>query len=379
LQQLAAEPSGGAMAEASRIKASRTSQKLLWLEIIRFASAFAVLVWHYQHFTYVAATPTNFVRDHQPFYSLLKIFYDRGYYGVDIFWCISGFIFFWKYRDAIAKGLIGVRTFFVLRLSRLYPLHLATLLLVAMLQFGYFGSHRYFFVYQHNDFRHFLLQLTMASNWVHAHNKSFNAPIWSISLEILAYAIFFMVLRFLGRSILINVAILVLCSLAQMANLLHPIVECVAFFYAGGFAAIVSQTPTTNLQKAALKGLAIFILAIAPITAWQYKLFDFQEFYLPFLLFYTPTALFLASEKPRAQPGVTRIIEAAGNMTYSSYLMHFPIQLAIALVYSFMNVPIPFYSRSFFMAYISFVLTVSYFVYRYFEAPAQSFIRRKLL
>ena len=42
-----------------------------------------------------------------------------------IFWFslpMSGFIFFWKYREAISDRSIGGRTFFIFRLSRLHPL-----------------------------------------------------------------------------------------------------------------------------------------------------------------------------------------------------------------------------------------------------------------
>jgi peptidoglycan/LPS O-acetylase OafA/YrhL len=53
--------------------------------------------------------------------------YEAGECGVWIFWCISGFIFSWKYRDTISGRSVGGRTFFVFRLSRLYPLHLVTL------------------------------------------------------------------------------------------------------------------------------------------------------------------------------------------------------------------------------------------------------------
>ena len=63
----------------------------------------------------------------------------------------GGFIFFWKYRDTISDSTIGGWVFFVFRLSRLYPLHLATLLLVALLQPLYHRLTGVFFVAQ-NEF-----------------------------------------------------------------------------------------------------------------------------------------------------------------------------------------------------------------------------------
>ena len=106
------------------------NKKLLGLEVVRFFSAFAVLVWHYQHFFFMADNPKDFIREQQPLYFLFSLFYDYGFYGVKVFWYISGFIFFWKYRETISSKSITYKKFFVLRFSRLYPLHFFTLMLV---------------------------------------------------------------------------------------------------------------------------------------------------------------------------------------------------------------------------------------------------------
>jgi peptidoglycan/LPS O-acetylase OafA/YrhL len=81
--------------------------KLLGLEVLRFLTAFAILVFHYRHFASVAHEPAGLVDDRLPLYRLLHVFYHLGPYAVWIFWCISGFIFFWKYRDAIADRSVG--------------------------------------------------------------------------------------------------------------------------------------------------------------------------------------------------------------------------------------------------------------------------------
>src|SRR3982074_3960077 len=99
------------------------SAKILGIELLRFASSLAVLVFHYQHFSYIGAVPVGFVVSQQPFYQLFSLFYNYGFYGVQVFWCISGFIFFWKYGRLIAEARLGGYAFFILRLSRLYPLH----------------------------------------------------------------------------------------------------------------------------------------------------------------------------------------------------------------------------------------------------------------
>jgi hypothetical protein len=152
----------------------QTANKLLGLEALRFLTAFAILVFHYRHFSFVADNPVGLVQERLPLYGPLRALHESGAFGVWVFWCISGFIFFWKYRDPIAGRSVGGWKFFVLRFSRLYPLHLATLLLVALLQPVYFGQHGYFFVYQDNDLPHFLAQLFMAGDWGIVQGYSFD-------------------------------------------------------------------------------------------------------------------------------------------------------------------------------------------------------------
>jgi peptidoglycan/LPS O-acetylase OafA/YrhL len=65
------------------------------IEFLRFFSALMILVFHYVHFTYKGTSlPQNLSNLNLPFYNFLWIFYEFGKYAVQIFWSISGFIFF---------------------------------------------------------------------------------------------------------------------------------------------------------------------------------------------------------------------------------------------------------------------------------------------
>lgn len=355
------------------------ANKLLGLELLRFVAAVAVLLWHYQHFAYVADHAIGLVRDRLPLYGLLQPFYDAGLYGVWAFWCISGFIFFWKYREPIDNRSVGARRFFILRLSRLYPLHLATLVLVAILQSVYFRTHGYFLVYQDNDVRHFLLQTVMASNWGFQHGDSFDGPIWSISVEVLVYAVFFLILRFVTGSVLLNLVIIVACVNARLLHASNHVFDCLAFFYAGGFAAIARRAIVTTRFRLAIESCGWLVVGIYPLLSWIFELTPYEVFPYGFMLTYGPILLFCLSREFSVTASIQRFIEAAGNMTYSSYLLHFPMQLAIALVFSAIKMPIPYYDVTFFVLYMTSTLLAAYLTYRYFEAPAQNIIRIRLL
>jgi len=363
----------------ARVDTPNQNNKLLGLELIRFVTAVAVLVWHYQHFFYVADQPVEFVREQQPLYHGLSLLYQHGYSGVQIFWCISGFIFFWKYRDTIAQRVVGPLKFFVLRYSRLYPLHFGTLLLVALLQGLYFAHQGYFFVYQSNDVRHFIAQLFLASDWLpQGADHSFNGPIWSISVEVLVYLFFFVVLRYVGKSAWINLAVVLLCVAAKAAKVATPILDCLGLFYAGGLGAIALHhfaSRKDNLQAGAVLAAALLV-PLALGRALRLYGVDQQELasYV-FLVAYVPVLLYVAAQDLPLPPLLQRTVAAAGNMTYSSYLLHFPIQLTIALICVSTGQDIPRYSVVFFAAFMLTTLVASYYTYRFFEMPAQNRIR----
>lgn len=352
--------------------------KLLGLEIIRFISALSVLIWHYQHFFYVADKPVDFVRERQPFYSVLGIFYDYGFYGVQVFWCISGFIFFWKYREAIASRAVSYKKFFVLRFSRLYPLHFVTLLLVLVLQAVYFAKNEYFFVYQNNDISHFIYQIFLASNWGFEKGFSFNGPIWSISVEVVAYCFFFVALRNVGKSFFVNVAVLLLCLVAGHFKIESKIFDCLSFFYLGGLSAIAFCYVRTKIYHGRVFYLCLFALFALPAFACVANLRHGKYFDLLFLMLYTPILLFCGAHCFNVPPAIQKVIEAAGNVTYSSYLIHFPVQLFVALCFLGVGQKIPYYSDVFFVGFVFVTLALSCCIYRLFEVPAQNYIRKKL-
>jgi peptidoglycan/LPS O-acetylase OafA/YrhL len=359
----------------TRAAPQNQSNKLLGLEVLRFISALAVLVYHYQHFFYVADKPVDFVREQQPLYPALGFLYQYGLCGVQVFWCISGFIFFWKYRNAIARGVVNHKSFFILRFSRLYPLHFATLLFVALAQPIYFAHQGYYFVYQNNDLTHFILQLFLASNWLVASGHSFNAPIWSISLEVLVYLFFFLALRYISKSAWVNMVVISLCVAAKVARVPTPSVDCLAFFYAGGLAAIALEHCDASSYKNLLAGLALGAAVVVPIAVGATRIYQHEYFTFVFLMTYVPVLLYVAAQNLSVPPTLQKAIAAAGNMTYSSYLLHFPIQLTIALYCALTRHAIPYYSLTFFAAVMLATLVASHYVYRFFEMPAQNYIR----
>ena len=361
-------------------------EKLLGIEIIRFASAFAVLCWHYQHFASVGGTAFHFVRTQEPFYGLLGLFYEHGLLAVQVFWCTSGFIFFYKYRNAIADHEVGGRQFFIFRLSRLYPLHLATLLIVAAQQAAFHHRSGSFFIYKSNDLSHFVAQLFMASYWGIVDGDSFNGPTWSVSVEVLVYFVFFFVLRYIGKSISIHLTILaasagMVFAIAAAGTDAYALPECMFFYYLGGLVAVyLSRSNSIEPRLQSAVSCLAWIIALGFPLVWWLKSVPVLTAHMAIVILGTwlPSVMYCGARVSFTNRAIQKTIETAGNMTYSSYLIQFPIQLAIVMGFSYFSRTVPIYDPQFLALYLLISLILSFFVYKYFERPAQSAIRRRL-
>jgi peptidoglycan/LPS O-acetylase OafA/YrhL len=309
------------------------------------------------------------VRSEQPFYWLLAPFYEFGGYGVEVFWAISGFIFFWKYAAPIRAGAVGATRFFWLRFSRLYPLHLATLLLVAALQAIYFHRHGYHFVYPDNGWRSFGLQLFLGSHWLSPLvGYSFNGPIWSVSLEVLAYLFFYLWSRRCGAAWWSALAPLPVVYVVGKHFGLQQL-ECLEFFQIGCITAWIYQRAARWID-----GVAVALLVGASLVQWRWP--TEARIYLAYAV---PAVIYLALRFVRPPAGLRRRIEALGDLTYSSYLLHFPLQLMVMIAFAWLGRPIPFYSPILFVGFIGVTFALSRPCYRRFEKPVQDAIRRRML
>ena len=348
--------------------------KMLGLEVVRFACAFGVLVWHYQHFYEMAGAPA-YDRAAQPLYPLLALFYEYGQFGVQIFWAISGFIFFWKYGELVGAGGVDGRRFFWLRFSRLYPLHFVTLLLVAALQPVHAALTGESFIYGGNDLPNFALQLGMATQWIAPDAYSFNGPIWSVSAEVLVYAFFFLFVRRFGPSPWLIAAVIGACIAAMVAGIGSPAILCAGFFFAGGASARAMLHGLGRGEVVGPRCVAAAMLAVVLGGAWWTGLLGAVAALPLVLLLAAPPLLVLAAQDWRLLHRWEAPIQAAGNLTYSSYLCHFPLQLGVAIAAAASGWAAPVASPLFLATYLGVTLVVARWTFERFERPAQDLIR----
>jgi len=363
------DPADSRPIERPALIAAAMPDKLLGLELLRFLSAIAVLFFHYRHFARMAGMPA-IERTAVPFYALLWPLYEYGQFGVQIFWCISGYIFFWKYGAAIHSGAVATRDFLWLRFSRLYPLHIVTLFGILGLQLVHRQLTGANFIYPTDDPGLLVRQLFLATDWGVPAPFSFNGPIWSISTEVAVYAAFFLLLRRFAPSLRLCVGVIITGLMLQLAGLNWVSVGCATFFFAGGLAALAPPA----MRRMAAGALVAVVLAFAASGSFA------DRGKLPTILLLTVPCLLVVLAGPwPVLERWQRPIQAAGNLTYSSYLLHFPLQLLLAVAVATSGVVPPLTNPLFLTAYLGVTLTVAAVSYRAFELPAQTWLRQRML
>ena len=366
------------------------------LDALRGLAALSVVFWHWQHFFFSGTKLGTFNVKGFPFFEEVFVFYSKGWLAVDLFFSLSGFVFYWLYSKRIANGAISPSRFFLLRFSRLYPLHLATLLFVAFSQWWLFNKSGSYFVYPNNDGYHFLLNLGFASSWGFECGYSFNGPIWSVSVEVLLYALFFLCSRLIPvRAIIL--AIISIFGFFVVQKYYHPIGRGIGSFFLGGCAFLAYQAIVNSRHAATITRWAAIIM----VSSWAGAIVIAQqggsltlrgipvlwhlEAYFQWivwnslwqvLLLFPLTILSLALIETRIGP-LGKRISFLGDISYSSYLIHFPLQLLFSAVlaqFSFSDSI--YYSSWLMMLFMTILITISFISFRYFEMPAQRYLRQ---
>jgi peptidoglycan/LPS O-acetylase OafA/YrhL len=67
-----------------------------------------------------------------------------------------------------------------------------------------------------------------------------------------------------------------------------------------------------------------------------------------------------------------------GDISYSAYLLHFPLQLLIVVAAAYSHVELKFNRPELLLFFLCSLFILSVLTYHYFERPAQYYIRKKL-
>lgn len=256
-----------------------------------------------------------------------------GYLGVDVFYVISGFLITALLRDGIIQGDFRLYDFYFRRIRRLLPAAYVTFFVTLLLAPLLLTSP------EMQDFRDQLIgAVTFTANLALFHQTGYFEgaadlkPLlhtWSLSIEEQYYFMLPALLMLLPRRAWFVTVLLVLATSLCLAVLWREQASMV--FYLLPYRAwelMIGSLGALGLRQAWLAGFwraafwpALAVLLVLPWLGWRQDGFD-----VGVLLICLATLVILRREHPLlAVPGRARWLVRTGDMSYSLYLVHWPL------------------------------------------------------
>ena len=314
-------------------------------------------------------------------------FVDAGFLGVDLFFILSGFVIWHVHGSELAQPrLRSFGRFLCLRLARLYPLHLFTLLL--MLCVVLLRPHWNDVPINPADYttRQFLLHLALVQSWGFTRHLAWNYPSWSVSAEWFCYLMFPALALLFARTgragTLAGIALLLVTIGATYATLFNrdldqavggaTLLRAGPEFFLGCLLRRLSgevdmaRWPWTPILAVLTAGWVASFLTPLPVALLALPLF---------------AALILAvgvSDGVVARLLRLRPVVAVGAASYSLYLMQAPVQQAALGLHRQLSPGHPWRDAAIIAAYAVLLTAGTTLVHRFVENPARGWLRRAI-
>jgi peptidoglycan/LPS O-acetylase OafA/YrhL len=375
-------------------------KRLYSLDALRGVAALSVVFWHWQHFYDVTGTwQAVWHREDQPFYWLFKPLYLEGWAAVDLFFALSGFVFFWLYAAAIREGKARAGKFALLRFSRLYPLFFLTLILALALQTIFHGVTGKYFIFETGDWGRFVANLLVLQQWLPPNtDQYFNGPAWTVSIEAVLYVLFFLLCR-VGLNGW-RTALVVSLGGIFLYDWNWFIARGLMGFFLGGvayfaFAKLKAHSHARLISKLlgvlalALWGVVAIEILYGPLHAacawlsdrvpddWDYYSDNADSiFHVVYIYTVIPiTIVALALQEEMLGRSYKRL-SYLGDISYSTYMLHFPLQIVCALsALAFGLAPAVFMHGWAMISFYAVLIALGSLSYFFYEKPMQAFVR----
>jgi peptidoglycan/LPS O-acetylase OafA/YrhL len=357
--------------------AASPTERIAPLDGLRGLAALGVAAGvHYQHFGGDKAT--------YPFdrFSGVHWLYENSWLLVDLFFLLSGVVMTYRYLEPIGRRALSGREFFFLRMSRLYPLHVAALLVCAVVQWTLMARNEPPAIYTSNDAYNFAVQLTYLGT-LFEHGWSFNQPSWSVSAEVIVYGLFYLFARRFRASYLVVAVLATAAGIGmQQSSWMLPILNinvgrAVLGFFLGSSGYLLMRALDrrgwgTRFGWACLG--AFVVLCVAASFIGYDRLIGKAP--LPNVLTVFPLILFASLRvPPLARVLSLRVFGFLGDISYAVYLIHVPIQSLILAISRAYKLVLPTESPWMLFGWVVLLVAAGAAVHYGFERPTRRWLR----
>jgi peptidoglycan/LPS O-acetylase OafA/YrhL len=267
----------------------------------------------------------------------------KGYLAVDLFFMLSGFVLWLNYSDRLRReGLAAVPKYFARRVARVWPLHLFILALTVAYAMMLAGAGKLNPV--HYPWQELPLHILLIHNWGFTSGLAWNDPSWSISGEAAAYLLFpLIVLGVDWKRLSPAWAIAALLLLALLLSAVmgwngafildrdiprFGLLRAATEFTMGTIVCALWQRwcPGTR-PAAAFAGALVAAALILGFAAGAPETLVVPLFLAGLLL-----AIALTADRP-GNPLGARPIHYLGEISYSTYLVHFLLYIVFKILF----------------------------------------------
>ncbi len=256
----------------------------------------------------------------------------NGYF-VQFFFCLSGFVIYYNYRDKI-KNFTNIKIFMMKRFFRLYPLHLFFLILFLFIEVTkYIAINEYNLStnsepFTKNNFYTFVTNILLLQTFLYEY--TFNTPSWSISAEFYTYLIFAILIIF-KFNLRISLFVLLLISLIRINDQSNfgdshsgyrSFLDCIYSFYWGLFSSYLYIKYNDKKLYKITKNIISFIL----IFVTFFSLTKMQNDYLFMLPIIFSLLIFFSCDLNNTsflgKLLCNKFLVYLGSISYSIYMSH---------------------------------------------------------
>jgi peptidoglycan/LPS O-acetylase OafA/YrhL len=323
---------------------------------------------------------------------ILNVLFWSGYYGVRVFFVISGFLIAsWSLKRWGNLSSLSLKKFYVIRFARIMPCLIALLILLSALHLAGVPG----FLVRHTSLgRALLAALTFHVNWLEARVGYLNAPwdpLWSLSVEEMFYVFFPLLCVFTRKQIFLVPILIGFIVAGPSARVLiqnniwvdYSYLSCMDGIALGCLAAMISARFKFSARAALgweFSGALLFLLIFVFRRLANASLYKAG---LDVTVLNVGVALLIIGLQQRFDHGMnparwwSAFLRWFGRNSYEVYLTHMLVVWPAITIFRSTNQPID-RAPIWFLGIAGVTGVVGYVVARFYSEPMNRALRSKL-